>query len=130
VRAQGTRFEVVLLPYEMQISEAAARRYAELGIHWEPGFETGSAQAELAGCLDGIPVHDARAAFAATPAARARIGVGELFVYDLGDKLDWNHPNRAGHARLAAFLEARLPWLDAPAPGSRAPQAVRGGPGP
>jgi hypothetical protein len=23
------------------------------------------------------------------------------FVYDKGDKIDWNHPNRAGHARIA-----------------------------
>jgi hypothetical protein len=59
-------------------------------------------------------VHDAREAFAVSAAERAGNGIGELFVFDLGDKLDWNHPNRAGHARLAAFLEQRLPWLDDP----------------
>jgi hypothetical protein len=81
VARRGTRFEVMLLPYEMQISEAAARRYAELGIRWEPGFETGSAQARLAGCLEWIPVHDARLAFpprdrAGPPAVRAAAAPG------------------------------------------------------
>jgi hypothetical protein len=123
VAQRGTRFEVVLLPYEMQISEAAARRYAELGIRWEPGFETGSAQARLASCLGWIPVHDARLAFP----PRDRNGLGEYFVYNQGDKLDWNHPNRAGHARLADFLDARLPWLArAGPPGVRAAAAPGG----
>ena len=30
--------------------------------------------------------------------------VGEYFVHDEGDKLDWNHPNRAGHVKIASYL--------------------------
>lgn len=36
--------------------------------------------------------------------SRSAIGVGQYFVYDRGDKLDWNHPNRAGHRRIADYL--------------------------
>ncbi|MEE2703153.1 MAG: hypothetical protein VX614_03925 [Myxococcota bacterium] len=108
---RGTRFEVLLLPYEMQISEQAAKRYADLGIEWEPGFELGSAQARLQACLDGLVVHDSLAAFVERPEDRTVHAVGEYFVYNHGDKLDWNHPNRKGHVTLAEFLDERLVWL-------------------
>jgi len=47
----------------------------------------------------GVNVYDAREAFSGL-----RLKVGEAFVYDKGDKIDWNHPNRFGHARIAAWL--------------------------
>lgn len=56
-----------------------------------------------------IPAFDAYHAFvdAADPeGSRARNAVGEYFVYDKGDKLDWNHPNRAGHRAIADYLVA------------------------
>ena len=78
---------------------------------WEPGFELGSAQARLQACLDGLVVHDSLAAFLERPEDRTVHAVGEYFVYNHGDKLDWNHPNRKGHVRLAEFLDERLVWL-------------------
>ena len=36
--------------------------------------------------------------------SRDQINVGEYFVYNLGDRLDWNHPNRLGHAAIAQML--------------------------
>ena len=33
-----------------------------------------------------------------------RNGLGEYFVYDLGGRLDWNHPTRAGHRRIAEYI--------------------------
>ena len=36
--------------------------------------------------------------------SRLRNGVGEYFVYNKGDKLDWNHPNRDGHRAIAEYL--------------------------
>ena len=110
IAAQGRRFRVILLPYEMQISEEAARTYAEAGVAWEAGFlERSTQQAIEAELPDRVPVIDAYWAFvdpADEAASRRANGVGEYFVYDYGDKLDWNHPNRAGHAKIAAYLVA------------------------
>jgi lysophospholipase L1-like esterase len=108
VAAQHRRTSVILLPYEMQISDEAARTYAELGIHWEPGFLERSTQAAIQQALpDGVQTIDAYWAFvdpADEQGSRRANGVGEYFVFDRGDKLDWNHPNRAGHAKIAEYL--------------------------
>jgi hypothetical protein len=104
----GIELVVVILPYEMQISEEAARVYASKGVQWEPDFIERTTQIELIAALDpSIPVYDAYFAFVDPDdpeASRARHGVGEFFVYDKGDKLDWNHPNRAGHRAIARYL--------------------------
>ncbi len=109
LRAQGVQMCVVIAPYEMQVSDEAARTYAQLGFKWEDGFLVGSAQKKLRSYLDkDLPVYDGLDAFAARSAP-----VGELFVYNAGDKIDWNHPNRAGHAALAdGFLKSNAcPFL-------------------
>lgn len=92
---------VIVLPYEMQISPDAARRYKELGFDWEEGFEAGSAQTLLMEAFQRHHVNafDARQAF-----RNQDLKVGDAFVYDKGDKIDWNHPNRRGHAIIAAWL--------------------------
>lgn len=101
VTGQGVKVCVVLLPYEMQVSSDAAQTYAQLGFSWEEGFLQGTTQEALLGPLrrSGVQVFDARYAFSGL-----RLKVGEAFVYDKGDKIDWNHPNRFGHARIAAWL--------------------------
>ena len=50
---------------------------------------------------------------ASTPSPTTSAPVGRLFVYNAGDKIDWNHPNRAGHAALAkGFLQSNAcPFL-------------------
>jgi len=97
LRDKGVQMCVLISPYEMQISSDAARTYANLGFKWEDGFLDGSAQKRVRQYLDkDLPVYDGLNAF------RDRNGkVGEYFVYNLGDKVDWNHPNRQGHALLA-----------------------------
>jgi hypothetical protein len=111
VTAQGRLFRVVLLPYEMQISEEAARTYQEAGVVWEPGFLERSTQRALReGMPERIEVVDAYWAFvdpADEAGSRRANGVGEYFVYNRGDKLDWNHPNREGCRKIAEYL-ARL----------------------
>jgi hypothetical protein len=101
---KGVRSCVLVLPYEMQVSTDAARVYRDMGFSWEPGFETGSTQQILLAVFEqlGVTALDARDAFAGT-----QLKVGEAFVYDKGDKVDWNHPNRRGHALMAAWLAAR-----------------------
>jgi hypothetical protein len=110
LRERGIELIVVLLPYEMQISREAAEVYASQGVHWEPDFLTGETQRIVMDALDpGIPVYDAYHAFlddADPEASRAHNAVGQYFVYDKGDKLDWNHPNREGHRAIATYLAA------------------------
>ncbi len=100
-RRPGLRTCVVVLPYEMQVSSDAARTYRDLGFSWEPGFENGSAQAVLVPKLKsrGVKALDARDAFAGR-----ELKVGEAYVFNKGDRTDWNHPNRVGHAILASWL--------------------------
>ena len=97
----GPRMCVILLPYEMQISADAAAKYASLGFSWEEGFLQGSTQEMLKAVMRpaGINVFDGREAF-----ADSHLKVGEAWVFDKGDKIDWNHPNRVGHARMARWL--------------------------
>src|SRR5438876_6006570 len=108
LRSRGVELIVVILPYEMPISEEAERTYRADGVRWEKGFVDRSPQKKLLGYLQGLTCLDAYWAFvdaAEVDASRRRNAVGQYFVYDRGDKLDWNHPNREGHRRIAEFIE-------------------------
>lgn len=94
----GITFCVVVLPYEMQISKDAQKTYADLGILWQPGFEEGSTQRYLIEAFDFDAVYDGQKAFSDVVETAK---TGEFFVYNKGDKIDFNHPNREGHRRLA-----------------------------
>ena len=103
LRARGVGFCTIIFPYEMQISSEAARAYKRYGINWEAAFEQGLTQRTLLSYLDGsFTTLNALDAFRETPARSA--AVGQYFVYNLGDKLDWNHPNRAGHRVIADYV--------------------------
>jgi lysophospholipase L1-like esterase len=121
--AKGVEFLLLLLPYEMQISQEAEETYAGLGISWEDGFIDGSTQAIIIDSLDENVRHsDLYYAFVDpndVEKSRAVNGLGEYFVYDRGDKMDWNHPNRAGHRAIADYL-IRLRIFGA----SKAPEAA------
>lgn len=101
VEAQGVNFCVLMIPYEMQVSADAARQYSSLGFSWEPGFLAGNTQQMVGKILnaEGINLFDARGAFSGVD-----LRVGDAFVYNKGDKVDWNHPNRRGHALIANWL--------------------------
>lgn len=106
--ALGIEFTVVLLPYEMQISNEAAETYAGLGVEWEDGFLDGATQDVVARHLEGdfrvLDAYDALVDPAQPEVSKRENRLGEYFVYDKGDKLDWNHPNRAGHRKIADYL--------------------------
>ena len=108
MEARGIEFTVVLLPYEMQISNEAAETYGGLGVEWEDGFLDGATQDVVARHLSGnfrvLDAYDSMVDPADPAASKRANGLGEYFVYDKGDKLDWNHPNRAGHRKIADFL--------------------------
>ncbi len=102
---QSINFNLVILPYEMQISKEAEKTYRDLGIQWGERFVQRRPQEILIELLGGeLPVIDLYEAFVPRAEEREEIDVGELFVFNEGDSLDWNHPNRAGHARIAAFM--------------------------
>ncbi|MEM6780948.1 MAG: hypothetical protein AAF569_03705, partial [Pseudomonadota bacterium] len=104
LKTEGTTLCIIILPYEMQISNDAARAYADLGIAWEAGFLDGSTQKLIRERLNTPYIYDGLKAFSGLEdTAKA----GEYFVYNKGDKIDFNHPNRAGHALLAeGFAES------------------------
>jgi lysophospholipase L1-like esterase len=114
---RGVTFLVILLPYEMQVSAAAARKYWELGIRWEAGFLAGSTQKRLIEDFSyRVQYFDGREAFLkrrVNDGPASDNGLGQYFVYNKGDKLDWNHPNRAGHRQIADWL-ADQDFLDPP----------------
>jgi len=93
---EGRQMCVILLPYEMQVSTEAAAAYRSMGFTWEDGFEAGSPQQLLESLLTEPVVFDPLPFF--DPGAGK---LGEYFVYNKGDKVDWNHPNRAGHRVIA-----------------------------
>lgn len=106
LREQGVGFCTIIFPYEMQISSEASRTYRDYGIDWEPAFDLGLTQRTLLSYLDGsFRTVNGLDAFRETATRSAR--VGEYFVYNLGDKLDWNHPNRAGHRVIADYLASQ-----------------------
>ncbi len=103
----GLRFVVLIVPYEMQISEEAAEVYRDSGTQWEAEFIDGVTQSVLMQTMDDMTVVDGLDGFLGqerNPARREDFGVGEAFVYNLGERLDWNHPNRLGHQLLAEAL--------------------------
>ncbi len=106
--SRGVKFTLIILPYEMQISGHAAEVYRDLRIKWEEGFVEGGAQEQLLNSFEEpVDYIDARHAF---DSVRDTARVGEYFVYNKGDKIDWNHPNRAGHRRIAVYVAQQSPF--------------------
>ena len=105
LRAMGIELCVVVFPYEMQISTHAADRYRALGIRWSDDLLRGQPQGMIRnGLAPGIAFADAAEAFSDVGGLRGSSSVGEYFVYNKGDALDWEHPNRAGHRLIADYL--------------------------
>ncbi|NIO35499.1 MAG: hypothetical protein GTO26_11110 [Planctomycetales bacterium] len=102
---RNIKLVVLLLPYEMQISERAEKTYAAHDIQWDPEFISGATQQMLIQNFDkDVHYIDLLHAFVNSQTSRVANDVGEYFVYDKGDRLDWNHPNRKGHRKIAEFL--------------------------
>lgn len=106
LQENGMAFTLVLIPAEMQISDDAVAAYSNHGVKWGDGFLAGKTQEGIKSRVDpSIRVLDARDAFVHSPSDRKNIRTGQYYVYDKGDSLDWQHPNREGHALIADFLQ-------------------------
>lgn len=96
---------VVVFPFEMQISADAAARYQQDGVRWSSELLHGEPQQMILGRLArDIVAVDLAPAFHQSDDGLASIAVGEYFVFNRGDALDWVHPNRAGHRLVAEYL--------------------------
>jgi len=102
------RFCLVLLPYEMQISQQAENVYGSRGIGWGNEFIDRGPQKRIIGYLNPeLEFFDAYYAFvdsANVAESRAANSVGRYFVFEKGNSLDWNHLNRDGHRLIAENL--------------------------
>lgn len=90
-------FCILLLPYEMQISSNAASQYEKLGIKFNDSFinfKTQKMFKDYFSEFSSVEIH-----WLGSNIIEADIGT--YFVYNLGDKIDFNHPNRRGHEALA-----------------------------
>jgi len=107
-KKQEIKFCIVMLPYEMQISQSAEEAYKSIGIRWDETFLDRGTQKRILNYLrSDIEVLDGYYAFIGqndTVRSRSMNKIGQYFVYDKGDKLDWNHPNRIGHQYLATYM--------------------------
>jgi hypothetical protein len=96
---------VVVFPFEMQVSADAAARYQQDGVRWSSELLRGEPQQMILGRLArDIVAVDLAPAFHQGGDGLASIAVGEYFVFNRGDALDWVHPNRAGHRLIAEYL--------------------------
>lgn len=91
----GIQSCVVILPYEMQISKDAANYYKLIGINFENSFSEFLTQKILLKKLQAefnpFYIKD----------GFLQKNIGHYYVFNKGDKLDFNHPNREGHLVIA-----------------------------
>ena len=93
----------LILPYEMQISENAAKTYRELGVPFENqflDFKTQKIFIEEFNLYSDLEIHYLGKQFDQKP-------VGHFYVFDKGDRIDFNHPNGKGHYVLAKEIVSR-----------------------
>ena len=109
LRQKGVDLCVAIFPYEMQVSPDAAARYEQDGIRWSASLLQGEPQRMiLHGLSPGVDAVDLTPAFHQSGGNRP-IGVGDYFVFNQGDLLDWVHPNREGHRLVADYLLRNAP---------------------
>ena len=94
----GIQTCLVILPYEMQISRNASEYYKSIGIQFEENFEEFSTQKILIENLSSV----SRPYFVKDGFEEKNIGY--YYVFDKGDKIDFNHPNRKGHFVIASEI--------------------------
>tara|TARA_Y100000589_G_scaffold266342_1_gene257535 strand:+ start:1180 stop:2247 length:1068 start_codon:yes stop_codon:yes gene_type:complete len=99
---------ILILPYEMQISKNAFKTYRNLNLYFEDDFINFKTQeifiSEFEKYSDN-KIYFLGLSFEEKP-------VGTYFVYNKGDKIDYNHPNGSGHEILANEINEKRYCLD------------------
>ncbi len=94
---------ILMFPYEMQVSTKAKNKYRNIGIKFEDEFINFYTQKLFISKFKEFSKNDIYYLGNSFPESE----VGEYFVYNLGDKIDFNHPNRKGHKLLAREIADR-----------------------
>lgn len=95
-KKNGIKSCVVVLPYEMQISNDAKNYYQSIDIKFEKDFSNFSTQKLIKNNLKNSDHF-----FIIDKTEFEEKEVGYYFVFNKGDKIDFNHPNRKGHLSIA-----------------------------
>ena len=101
-KRKGFKSCVVVLPYEMQISKDAKNYYKSINIKFEDDFVNFSTQKIIKESLQ-----DDKNFFFIDNNGFEEKKVGSYFVFDKGDKIDFNHPNRSGHLVIAQEINKK-----------------------
>ena len=97
---------VVVLPYEMQISNDAKNYYRSIGINFDKSFEKFKTQEILKKNISKeLEFFVLREGFQEKK-------IGYYYVFNKGDKIDFNHPNRAGHQVIAEQISKNKVCLE------------------
>jgi hypothetical protein len=99
---KGFKSCVVVLPYEMQISKDAERFYRSINIKFEKNFVNFSTQKLIKKNLK-----NKERFFIINKDGFREKKVGHYFVFNKGDKIDFNHPNREGHFIIAKEINKK-----------------------
>jgi len=86
---------VVVIPYEMQISIDAKNYYNSIGIKFDKSFEKFKTQEIL---KENVSKN---LEFFILKEGFLEEKIGHYYVFNKGDKIDFNHPNRLGHKVIA-----------------------------
>ena len=92
---EGFKTCVIIIPYEMQISKDASRYYKSIGIKFDDGFENFLTQELLKENFSK------NLSFLIIKDGFLEKKIGSYFVFNKGDKIDFNHPNKDGHYVIA-----------------------------
>jgi hypothetical protein len=101
-RKKGLKSCVVVLPYEMQISKDAENYYKSINIKFEEDFVNFSTQKIIKKNLQ-----EDKNFFFINNEGFDEKEIGSYFVFDKGDKIDFNHPNRSGHLVIAQQINKK-----------------------
>ncbi|WP_413391340.1 hypothetical protein [Prochlorococcus marinus] len=94
---------IIILPYEIQISKEASNIYHEKGIGFDEGFLNFRTQEIFISEFRKYSNNNIYYLNNSFP----ENNIGEYFVYNLGDRIDFNHPNREGHNLIAKQISDR-----------------------
>ena len=95
-KKKGLQSCVIILPYEMQISNDAKNYYQSINIKFEKDFINFSTQKKIKNNLKNFDDF-----YIIDKAGFEEKKVGYYYVFNKGDKIDFNHPNRKGHLSIA-----------------------------
>lgn len=101
-KEKGFKSCVIILPYEMQISNNAKNYYQSINIKFEKDFSNFSTQKAIKKNLKNYDDF-----FIIDNDGFEEKEVGYYYVFNKGDKIDFNHPNRKGHLSIAKEISKK-----------------------